>query len=104
MVGETTRGGAHPGRFIRLAAHFSVFVPRSRAVDPRTKGDWEGIGVKPDVNVPAAGALETAQLANLNTLADSEPGSVRKVALQARIASLAGQAASTAHSQEVRRR
>ena len=63
VVGETTRGGAHPGRAMRLAAHFSVFVPRSRAVDPRTKGNWEGIGVKPDVSVPAAAALETAQLA-----------------------------------------
>ena len=105
VVGETTRGGAHPGRFIRLAAHFSVFVPRSRAVDPRTKGNWEGVGVKPDVNVPAAGALETAQLDILNTFADSEPDSVRKAAIQSRIASiakLAGQAASAAHPQEVR--
>jgi retinol-binding protein 3 len=36
-------------------------VPTGRAINPITKTDWEGVGVKPDVAVPADQALEKAQ-------------------------------------------
>jgi hypothetical protein len=35
-------------------------VPSGRAINPVTKTNWEGTGVKPDVEVPAEQALETA--------------------------------------------
>lgn len=63
IVGETTRGGAHPGRFLRLGAHFSAFVPNGRSISPITNSNWEGTGVVPDVAVPAQDALRAAQAA-----------------------------------------
>ena len=68
LIGETTGGGAHPGDFIRLNAHFNVFVPNGRSICPITKTDWEGTGVVPDVSVAAADALKTAQTLALKKL------------------------------------
>ncbi len=61
LVGETTRGGAHAGVFHRLDDHFGMGIPEVRAVNPYGKGDWEGIGVEPDVKVKASYALKTAE-------------------------------------------
>ncbi len=63
IVGETTGGGAHPGGPARLNEHFGLGIPRGRAINPITKTDWEGVGVKPEIAVDAAAALKTAQLA-----------------------------------------
>ena len=60
IVGETTGGGAHPGGGFRINDHFRMFVPTGRAINPITKTNWEGTGVKPDVAVPASQALEAA--------------------------------------------
>ena len=65
IVGETTGGGAHPGGMARLHEHFGMFIPRGRAISPVTKTNWEGTGVKPDVEVPAAQALHVARLSAL---------------------------------------
>ena len=65
IVGETTGGGANPGRGVPLPYGLTVFVPTGRAINPITKTNWEGVGVKPDVAVPAAEALDVAlRLAN----------------------------------------
>lgn len=60
IVGETTGGGANPGGDVQLPYELSVFVPTGRAINPITKTNWEGVGVKPDVAVPAADALDVA--------------------------------------------
>ena len=61
IVGETTGGGAHPGSGHRVADYFMVGVPFAKSRDPVTKTNWEGTGVEPDVKVPAADALATAE-------------------------------------------
>ena len=68
IVGETTRGGAHPSRIKRIDAHYELMVPGSTVRDSVTGKDWEGVGVVPDVPVPAANALATAQLLILKKL------------------------------------
>ncbi len=65
IIGETTGGGAHPGGFNRVHAHFGAFIPTGRAISPITKTNWEGTGVEPDLKVPAEQALKTAHLAAL---------------------------------------
>ena len=60
IVGEVTGGGAHPVAGHRIDDHFTIGVPFARAINPISKGDWEGTGVEPDVRVPAADALSTA--------------------------------------------
>lgn len=62
LVGETTGGGAHPGGPQRINAHFAVWVPTGRAINPITKDNWEGKGVTPDIAVPAEKALAVAHL------------------------------------------
>ena len=61
IVGETTGGGAHPVAPHVVADHIIVGVPFAKAVNPVSKGNWEGSGVEPNVKVPAAEALETAE-------------------------------------------
>jgi hypothetical protein len=60
IVGATTGGGANPGGVQRLPFGLAVFVPTGRAINPITKTNWEGVGVKPDVAVDADSALATA--------------------------------------------
>jgi hypothetical protein len=60
LVGETTGGGAHPVSGHRIDEHFMIGVPFARAINPITHTNWEGVGVEPDVKVPAADALATA--------------------------------------------
>lgn len=61
IIGETTAGGAHPGDMQRINAHFEVFIPDGRAINPITHTNWEGTGVTPDIEVPQEDALKTAQ-------------------------------------------
>jgi hypothetical protein len=61
IVGETTGGGAHPVAGHRIDEHFIIGVPYARAINPITHTNWEGVGVKPDITVPAKDALATAQ-------------------------------------------
>jgi len=61
LIGEATGGGAHPVSGHRIDAHFMIGVPFARAINPISKTNWEGTGVEPDVKVPAADALATAQ-------------------------------------------
>jgi retinol-binding protein 3 len=61
IVGETTGGGAHPVAGHRIDEHFMIGVPFARAINPISHTNWEGVGVKPDIVVPANDALATAQ-------------------------------------------
>jgi hypothetical protein len=61
IIGETTGGGAHPVSGHRIDDHFMIGVPFAKAVNPISKTNWEGTGVEPDVKVPAADALATAE-------------------------------------------
>jgi len=79
IVGETTGGGAHPVKFERLSEHFQMSVPYARSMNPDTGLDWEGVGVKPDVAVPANDALKTAHMMALKKLKD-RPGDPADVA------------------------
>lgn len=60
IVGETTGGGAHPVGGRRANEHFIIMVPGARAINPITHTNWEGVGVEPDVKVPAKDALAEA--------------------------------------------
>jgi C-terminal processing protease CtpA/Prc len=58
---EAAGGGAHPVADHRIDDRFTIGVPFARAINPVTKTNWEGVGVEPDVKVPAADALTTVQ-------------------------------------------
>ncbi|HEX5181696.1 MAG TPA: S41 family peptidase [Allosphingosinicella sp.] len=68
IVGGVTAGAANPGGFFPLDRHFALFVPTGAAVNPISRTNWEGVGVKPDVAVDPAIALETARRLALDAL------------------------------------
>jgi C-terminal processing protease CtpA/Prc len=82
IVGETTGGGAHPGGPSRINEHFSVWIPRGRAINPYSKTNWEGTGVEPDVKVSANEAFKTAHLAAVNKLLAKTADQRRKDQMQ----------------------
>lgn len=86
IIGETTGGGAHPGDVMRLTSNFAMFVPNGRSIGPLTRTNWEGVGVAPDVQVPAEDAFKTAQVAILKKLAAAEKPGPKLDRLHARIA------------------
>ncbi|HET6333742.1 MAG TPA: S41 family peptidase [Polyangiales bacterium] len=71
IVGETTGGGAHPMEPYLLDQWFQMRVPWGRPINPITKTNWEGVGVVPDVQVPAADALAQAHRRALDDIAGS---------------------------------
>lgn len=82
IVGETTRGGANPGERFRLSDHFEVFIPTGQAINPITKANWEGIGIKPDIMVPKDQALKTAYILALKEVIDKVPYTYIKNAME----------------------
>lgn len=60
ISGERTGGGAHQIRMARIDDHFTIAVPFAKPINPISKTDWEGSGVRPDVNLNAKCALEMA--------------------------------------------
>jgi hypothetical protein len=60
LIGETTRGGAHPFERFVISPTIEITVPSTRSVNPVTGTNWEGTGVVPDIAVPAAEAFDLA--------------------------------------------
>ncbi len=60
VIGQTTGGGAHAADFKVINEYFDMSIPMARAINPITKTNWEGIGVKPDVEIEPGKAKEYA--------------------------------------------
>jgi HEPN domain-containing protein len=89
IVGEVTGGGAHGTKPYRLSAHFIASIPFNRGINPVTHTDYEGVGVKPDVQVPAKEALLTAYILALRgVLARTTGEPARKAELEKLIGEL----------------
>ncbi len=83
IIGETTGGGAHPvqrERFLDLGVVMAV--PFGRAVNPITNTNWEGTGVTPHLEVPAAEALDVARIEALKALIADAARDQHKVRLE----------------------
>ncbi|MFJ8436342.1 S41 family peptidase [Kitasatospora sp. NPDC094019] len=70
VVGETTRGGAHPREGWTVHPHLELSVPIARGVNPVSGTNWEGTGVRPDVPCDADEALDRALSLALARLAE----------------------------------
>jgi hypothetical protein len=82
LYGATTAGGANPGGLFPLSDHLAAFIATGRAINPITKTNWEGVGVKPDHDVLPGDALREAHVAALEGLLASATDSDRKALLQ----------------------
>jgi C-terminal processing protease CtpA/Prc len=85
VIGERTRGGANPGTRYRVGPHLKSAVPSGSAINPVKGDNWEGVGVSPDIEIPAERAFDHAYgLALRHVLTLGEQGARRQVAAQAR--------------------
>ena len=57
IIGETTRGGAHPSRRYPITDNLTLTVPFAETINPISNANWEGVGVIPDIPCPASKAL-----------------------------------------------
>jgi C-terminal processing protease CtpA/Prc len=57
IVGETSTGAAHETDTINIGQGVMMVVPINRLAHVKTKTDWEGTGVIPDISVKADDAL-----------------------------------------------
>lgn len=93
IVGEVTGGGAHPVMIVRFPSlQVGVGVPFGRAVNPNTGTNWEGVGVKPDIEVPADQALDTAHREALRKLRDAATDAQRTQSLDWTLAGIEARA------------
>ena len=82
IIGETTGGGAHDTDMYDLYDFgIEVRVPHARAVNPISGTNWEGTGVKPDIECPAAEALDVAYVEALKKLKSRARNSAHESAL-----------------------
>lgn len=65
LIGQRTGGGSNPVDQFSLGHDLVISIPVAQAINPVTKTNWEHVGVKPDIEVPAAEALKVAHLAAL---------------------------------------
>lgn len=79
IIGGVTGGGAHSGGNEIAGDRFIVFIPTGRGINPVTNTDWEGVGVKPDVEVSAPEAMLTAQIMALQNLEKKYAGSQKNI-------------------------
>ncbi|MFI6862703.1 S41 family peptidase [Streptomyces sp. NPDC050421] len=70
VVGEHTRGGAHPRDGWTVHPHLEATVPVGRAINPVSGTNWERVGVRPDIPCAAADSLDRAHALALARLAD----------------------------------
>ncbi|MEQ9401609.1 MAG: hypothetical protein RJQ04_20760 [Longimicrobiales bacterium] len=57
---DSNRNATIPGGSVPLNDRFEMFVPVGAAVNPITGTNWEGVGVKPHIEVDAGDALDVA--------------------------------------------
>ncbi len=74
IVGETTGGGAHPVTRYSINKYFAMSVPYARAVNPVTQTNWEGVGVKPHVEISSERALDRAHELALSAIKKNKTG------------------------------
>ncbi|MDP3802926.1 MAG: S41 family peptidase [Phenylobacterium sp.] len=71
IIGERTAGGAHPVGRVPIDDRFMLQVPIGQIRDPVNGQDFEGVGVTPDLVVPASDALLAAQKFLLQSRAEA---------------------------------
>jgi hypothetical protein len=82
IVGDVTAGAAHPVRFVRLNNMFDASIPIGRSRSRVTHGDFEGVGVQPDMKVASSDALDVAYGAAVRTLLSQTTNALAKAELE----------------------
>jgi C-terminal processing protease CtpA/Prc len=60
IIGERTRGGAHPSKRHLIDGMFLLSLPFAETINPISMGNWEGMGIIPDLECPRKDAVKVA--------------------------------------------
>jgi len=83
IIGEVTGGGAHPvNERVFRSLNVVLTIPFGRAVNPVSGTNWEGVGVEPDLRIPADRALPVARTEALKALIARAKDGMKKGKLQ----------------------
>ena len=82
VVGDRSAGAANPGERFGTEHGYSVFVSTGASINPINHRNWEGTGVQPDTEVPAASALIRAQEFALQKVLHGKAGAPVKLDAQ----------------------
>lgn len=78
VVGEPSAGAGYANSLEMIGGGFTLSVSVGRPAHPRMGKGWEGVGVQPDLRVPAGKALAAAHAEALKKLAASTNDETRK--------------------------
>ena len=78
IVGTRTAGAGRNMTFIPVGEGLLASVSVTRVFDPRTKREWERVGITPDVPVPADSALPVAHVLALAAIGERTSDAARK--------------------------
>jgi len=78
LVGQTTRGGQNPVEIQSVGYGLIMLIPSWKQVSAVSETGWEGVGVKPHIEVDAKDAFRTAYLKALQELVKSEENEKEK--------------------------
>lgn len=87
LVGQTTSGAATPGGYRPLSGGFVAFIPMGIVSHVVTGTNWEGVGVRPDVEVASEEALDHAHRLAIEAILRDATG-VRRAIAEEGLASL----------------
>jgi retinol-binding protein 3 len=88
VIGEPTPGAANPGRPYPVHPRLEVTVPNAYVRTAMTGRNWEGVGVVPDLAVPARDALRSAHIRALRELLRGAQSGAWQEALKRHLAAL----------------
>jgi hypothetical protein len=78
IVGVKTRGGQNPVEIQTIGDGYVIYIPSWKLLYSASGSSWEGVGVKPDIEVEAERALHVAHLDALETLVENAADSKEK--------------------------
>lgn len=88
VVGERTAGAGHMNTMRPVAPGFMLSISWAGPISPVTGSNWEGVGVVPDVEVPAPLALDAALVEVYERMAAEAADTADRARLERRAASL----------------
>ncbi|MFW9923969.1 MAG: S41 family peptidase [Candidatus Thorarchaeota archaeon] len=81
IIGEQTKGGGHPVDFIPIQEIFLLMLPTGESFNPISQGNWESIGIEPDIKTKADKAFNIAYETALEELIAKEEDQTKKLFL-----------------------
>ena len=82
IIGETTRGGQNPVEIQSIGYGLIMLIPSWKQIYSATEAGWEGIGVKPHIEIDSKNALTVAHIEALNKLVKIETDEKEKKKLK----------------------